>query len=79
MLLNVSMWVSAAVHAFISNSEDVCFCMPGQQQISTSIHDTCTAKVELLAVQTWLLSVHVLADYYTSGDKAQGFPHCYEF
>lgn len=40
MPLNVSMWVSAAVHVFISNTEEMCFGMPGQQEVCTSIHDT---------------------------------------
>ncbi len=34
MPLNVSMWVSAAVHAFISNTEDMRFRMPGQQEFA---------------------------------------------
>ncbi len=52
MPLNVSMWVSAAVHALITHTEDVCFCLPAEQGMCTSIHDTYAAQVQYLAVQT---------------------------
>lgn len=45
MPLNVSMGASAAVHVCMSNTEDLCFCMLGQQHIGTPINDTYEAKI----------------------------------